>query len=57
MHDEGHLRGADVQMFQSTLAASKPSGNLREQLGTAQLVEEHGHKLTQQVNPRAWRSA
>jgi hypothetical protein len=41
----GPTGGADAQMFQFTFAASQPSGNLSQRMGSAQLTEEHGHKL------------
>jgi hypothetical protein len=43
----GATGSGDAQMVQFTLAASKPSDNLSERIGTAQLAEEHGHKLPQ----------
>ena len=42
----GTTGGADTQMLQFTFAASKPSSNLPKRMGTAQLTEEHGNKLT-----------
>jgi hypothetical protein len=38
-------RGSNAQMLQLPLAASKASDNLTEGMGSAQLAEEHGHKL------------
>ena len=36
----------DPQMFQFSLTASHPSANFSEGMGSTQLTEEHGYKLT-----------
>jgi hypothetical protein len=41
----GSTGGADAQMFQFAFTASQSSGNLPKRMGSAQLTEEHGHKL------------
>jgi hypothetical protein len=42
----GAIGGSDSQMPQFPFTASKASDNLPEGMGSAQLAEEHGHKLT-----------
>jgi hypothetical protein len=47
----GTTGGADAQMFQFAFTASQPSGNLPKRMGSAQLTEEHGHKLAPTSEP------
>jgi len=47
----GTTGGADAQMFQFAFTASQPSGNLPKRMGSAQLTEEHGHKLAPTREP------
>jgi hypothetical protein len=42
----GAAGGCDTQVFQFTLTASQASGNLPKGMGSTQLTEEHGHKLS-----------
>jgi len=42
---------SDSQMFQFTLTASQSPGNLPEGMGSTQLTEEHGNKLTPASEP------
>ena len=41
----GTTGSGDSQMFQFALTASQTAGNFSEGMGSAQLAEEHGHKL------------
>jgi len=41
----------DPQMFQLPFTTSQPSGDLPERMGTTQLAEEHGHKLSPAGKP------
>ena len=42
----GAAGGGDSKMLQLPLTASEASGNLPERMGSAQLTEKHGHKLS-----------
>jgi hypothetical protein len=42
----GSAWGGDSQVFQFALTASQTSGDFSEGMGSAQLTEEHGHKLS-----------
>ena len=49
----GTTGGADAQMLQFTFTASQPSGNFGQIMGSAQLTEDHGHKLAPTSKPSA----
>jgi len=49
----GAVRGGNAQMFQFALTTSEASDDFPEGMGSAQMTEEHGDELAQQVNPRA----
>jgi len=42
----GAAGGRDTQVFEFPLTASQTPGNLPEGMGSAQLTEQHGHKLS-----------
>jgi hypothetical protein len=46
IRQSGAIGGGDAKIFQFPLAASNPLGNFPERMGSTQLTEKHGYKLT-----------